>query len=227
MKSLYSFTAACVVLILLLPTFSFGQASQAEMQSFPMPPPSGYFATKTFAAAGDYGYFTAPTSSLQGTTSNFSDYKYVRYSGVTDKNVVVYGAWGPTPIAPATPSGDNCFHAHTSYGVWGRWELKGLPWTSSGWTFLGGGGMSGKRNASGKCVLDTNNSLSSFDSRFGWGRPFLTFDWQFRFFSFYREYKEFVVGVLSNTHGWGSCAPLNTGFTACFEPSYIIGYTLP
>jgi hypothetical protein len=204
MKTLHSLAAACVVLILLSPTFSFGQASKTEMQSFPMPPPSGYVATKAFAYVGDYGYYTAPTSSVPGKTALAGDYKYVHYSGITGKKVYIYGAWGSTQIPPATPSGDACFHAHASYGVWGAYTYILGPFSSSGWSFLGGGGMSGTRTASGQCILSPNNSLSSIDPRYGWGKSFQTFDLK-TFGGPFTMYTQFVVGVLSNTHGWGSC----------------------
>jgi hypothetical protein len=232
MKTVCSITAALAVI--LSTTLSFGQASQSEMQGFPIPPPSGFVATKTFAYVGDYGYYTAPTSSMPGQSANASDYKYVHYSGVDGKRVWVYGAWGSTMIPAPAAGGDACFHAHASYGVWGKSEISLVFFADfvlwSGWGFLGGGGMSGKRNASDKCVFDTNNPTASLDPRFGWGQMFQAFDFrqpQNFLFLFRRRYKELVVGALSNTHGWGSCnVPSNT-FQACFEPSYIIGYTLP
>jgi hypothetical protein len=39
--------------------------------------------------------------------------------------------------------------------------------------------------------------------------------------------KELVLGALSNTHGWGTCSVPSGSFPACYEPSYLIGYTLP
>jgi hypothetical protein len=69
--------------------------------------------------------------------------------------------------------------------------------------------------------MRVDNPLKSIDSRFGWGKDFLNFD----FTGNKSIYKEIVIGTLSNTHGWGSC---NTpGFKACHEPSWTIGYTLP
>ena len=94
--------------------------------------------------------------------------------------------------------------------------------------FVGGGGMSGNRNANGQCVLDTNNQLRSIDSRFGWGETFQSFNFQnlLCILGTCWRYTELVVGALSDTHSWGSCnVPPNT-FKACFEPSYIIGFTL-
>jgi hypothetical protein len=202
---------------------ALGQASEAEMSAFPMPPPSGYHATKTFGYVGDYGYYTAP-SARPGATANPADYTYVRYLGVRGKKVYLYGAWGPSSIPPPTGGGDACGHTHASYGVWARWSL-GLPWlfrTFEGWYLAGGGGMSGQRDASGKCVHRTDNPLGAFDPRFGWGDDFEVFD--LRGFTFVRE---LVLGALSNTHGWGTCTVPPATFPACVEPSYLIGYTLP
>lgn len=218
------FGAALVALTLASPSLARAQASQTEMQAFPMPPPSGYAAQKTFGYVGDYGYYTAPTSSVYGQDSGPSDYRYVRYRGVAGKRVFVYGAWGTTAIAPPSGSGDNCGHAHASWGAWGRYTFYyPLFGSISGWSMVGGGGMSGARNASGKCVFRTNNPLSSIDPRFGWGATFKELDWRGSTF-----WTELVVGALSNTHGWGTCTvPPTEFFPACHEPSYIIGYTLP
>lgn len=97
-------SASVVALIVSATTRSFGQASPDEIAAFPIPPPSGYVARKHFAYVGDYGYFTAPSSAVASTTAKASDYKYVRYTGVSGKRVFVYGAWGTTPIPP--PEGD-------------------------------------------------------------------------------------------------------------------------
>jgi hypothetical protein len=221
LRLLASASAAGVLLATAAP--SFGQASSSELAGFPMPPPSGYWATKHFSYVGDYGYFTAPTSAVPGTTAHAADYKYVRYSGIGGKRVFVYGAWGTTPVPNPSGTADACGHAHTSYGVWTRWEFRVLFFRRiSGWIPLGGGGMSGIRNAQGQCVFRTDTPLASIDPRYGWGLPSLGFD--FRGTSFFRD---LVVGALSNTHGWGSCTVPTGTFKACHEPSYIIGYTLP
>ncbi|HAA31454.1 MAG TPA: hypothetical protein DCE56_31770 [Cyanobacteria bacterium UBA8553] len=195
---------------------AYGQASETEMRAFRIPPANGYAQTKNFSYVGDYGYYLVPPSSSPGTGSGATDYKYVRYTGVSGKKVWIYGAWGTTSIPAATASTDACQHAHSSYGVWGKYQFGFL----SGWIFLGGGGMSGKRDAQGRCVLSTDNPLKTTDSRFGWGKEFLNFD-----FSSNTIFKELVIGVLSNTHGWGSCT-VPSGFKACHEPSWAIAYTL-
>ena len=206
---------------------AWGQASEAEMRAFPMPPAQGYAAEKVFAYTGDYGYYLFPSSSFPGGGVSPSDYDYVRYTGLSGKRVYVYGAWGNTPIPP--PSRDTqgrlvdaCGHAHSSYGVWGKYEFY-IPFVGrlTGWAFLGGGGKSGKRNASGQCIVSTDNDLKSIDARYGWGQDVLSFDFTGGTF-----FTELVVAAQSNTHGWGSCAVASGTFKACREPSYIIGYTL-
>jgi hypothetical protein len=188
-----------------------------------MPPPSGYHATKTFAFAGDFGYFTAPAAASLASTFGASDYRYVRYRGVAGKRVFLYGAWGPSVVPAPFGGGDACAHTHVSYGVWGNYEL-GISWfgPSTGWFLIGGGGMSGMRDARERCVHRTDTDHAAIDPRFGWGDEFESID--LRFHPFVRE---LVIGVLSNTHGWGTCSVPRGVFPACHEPSYIIGYTLP
>lgn len=209
--------------LVLAPAFAHAQASQAEMQAFPMPPPTGLHAQKAFGYVGDYGYYTAPPSAVYGMEAKAKDYQYVRYTGVSGKRVFVYGAWGTTPIAPPANGGDNCGHAHASWGAWAKYRIV-LPLygTIQGWAMAGGGGMSGVRNAQNKCVFKTDGPLAGIDPRFGWGATFKELDWRNTTF-----YTELVVGALSNTHGWGTCAVPSGQFPACKEPSYVIGYTLP
>ncbi len=215
--------AVATLSVAAFPCAAHAQASQSEMSAFPMPPPSGYSAQKSFNYVGDYGYYTAPSSAHYGTGAGASDYKYVRYTGVSGKRVFVYGAWG-TSVPPDPPGpADACGHSHSSWAVWAKWSLY-MPGfgTWGGWQMLGGGGMSGVRNASGQCKQKTDGPLASIDSRFGWGATFKEIDLRGTTF-----YKELVVGALSNTHGWGTCSVPSGSFPACHEPSYIIGYTLP
>jgi hypothetical protein len=222
MRTLFGFIIACAVIVASAGA-AFGQASEAEMRMFPMPPPQGYDQTKSFAYGGDYGYYLVPSSSSFGTGANAGDYRYVSYSGVAGKDVWIYGAWGTTPIPAPSGGGDACDHAHASYGVWARYEHRFAFVTLRGWIFAGGGGMSGVRDGAGRCVLSVTNPLSMIDSRFGWGSQYLHFDLRSSDFI-----KELVVGVLSDTHGWGSCTlPLGQTFPACHEPSWAIAYTLP
>lgn len=201
------------------------QASKAEMQAFPMPPASLH-ANKTFGYVGDYGYYTSPVNGFfTMSSSKATDYRYVRYKGVSGKHVYVYGAWGTTSIGQPSNGGDNCGHAHASYGVWSKYSIA-VPGfgTIAGWVMSGGGGMSGTRaTPSSPCVLKVDNPLASIDSRFGWGASFQELD--------YRNtsvYTDVVVGAGASTHGWGSCSlPPGETFKACHEPAYIIGYTLP
>ena len=213
----------CLLLIgagfLFMAGTSWSQASESEMRAFPMPPVEGVRAQKTFAFTGDYGYYTFPRQSESSTGIGPEDYVYVRYTGISGKKVYLYGAWGTTPIPPPGRNSrgeitDACGHAHNSYGVWAKYDLDFGFFHFKGWRFLGGGGRSGTRDASGRCVFSTNKPLKSIDARFGWGQEFLSFD-----FTGGTIFTELVVGVLSNTHGWGSC-----GAFACQEPSYIIQY---
>ena len=237
---------------LLIAETAWGQSSEAEMQSFPMPPVQGYKAVKTFTYPGDYGYFLSdnlatPTPSFSQGTSADQDYDYFRYTGIVGKNVYLYGAWGTIPIAPPTvnsagQTADACAHAHLSYGVWGKYMLDYFVTVLGGWRipipigpvwiFLGGGGMSGVRaSPSSPCVLTVNDPLSSLDSRFAWGASFLNWDTRGQIplppaFSstFWRatDLSELVLGVQANTHGWGPC-----GSFACHMPAYSIAFTLP
>jgi len=233
---------------LLMAGTAWGQSSEAEMRSFPIPPAQGFKVEKTFTYPGDYGYFLSdyqarPTKSFSQGTSDDQDYDYFRYTGIRGKNVYIYGAWGTIPIPPPTlnPAGqitaDSCAHAHLSYGVWGRYVLDFTwwfgRWTGPQWVFLGGGGMSGVRSTpSSPCVLKVNNPLSTVDARYSWGASFLNWDTRGQiplppgFFSppFWRalDLSELVLGVQANTHGWGSC-----GSFACHMPAYSIAYTLP
>jgi hypothetical protein len=212
-------------LILMTPATVRAQASETEMGSFPMPPPSGYAVTKNFNYVGDYGYFLQPSTATYSMDTKAKDYRYVRYTGVNGKNVWVYGAWGTTAIGNATPKGDNCGHAHVSYGVWVKYRYKLPLFNQTFWSFTGGGGMSGVRNDAGKCVHKVDNPLKSIDSRFGWGQEALNLN--FKSLPSWVEAQEVVVGALANTHGWGSCPVPSGKFPACHEPAWIIGYTLP
>jgi hypothetical protein len=199
---------------------AWAQANESEMRAFPMPPAEGYAVEKQFTFVGDYGYFLVPEWSRPGAGAGANDYNYVRYTGVGGKRIVIYGAWGTTEIPPpAYVDGrwtDACGHAHASYGVWA-----GIRTRHNGkrWQFMGGGAMSGVReSATGPCVLRVDNELAKIDPRYGWGRGYL--DINLRNSS---TVLELVIGVLANTHGWGSCS--TPGFKACHEPAWSIAYT--
>jgi hypothetical protein len=178
------------------------------MRTFPMPPPQGYAETKTFGYAGDYGYYLVPSSSSYGQGADASDYYYVSYDGVAGKDVWIYGAWGVTPIPAASGGADACGHAHTSYGVWARFEYR--RWFGFPFWFV-------------SLDQQTMNPLSSFSPQFGWGNSALHLDLRGTPYI-----TQLVLGVLSYTHGWGSCTlPPGETFPACHEPSWAIAYTLP
>jgi hypothetical protein len=133
------------------------------------------------------------------------DYSYVIFWGqgiVNGRTSVFWGDWGPTYIPPPQGEADSCFHTHVSYGVWGYanvWNLFGANYKQ--WQFLGGGGMSGMRDANGKCVHHADNPLKNTDARFGWGNDVTTINLRppcvFIFCTLYYDY--IVLGVLNNT----------------------------
>jgi hypothetical protein len=224
-QTFWTTTIAATSMVLGTQAIVHAQATPAEIQSFPMPPTSGYAVNKTFTYVGDYGYYLQPSTAVPGMTANATDYRYVRYTGVKGKNLWVYGTWGTTPVPPATATTDACGHMHASYGVWVkyRYNLPLLNYTV--WSFAGGGGMSGVRNSSGQCQPKVDNPLKNIDPRFGWGQEAINLN--FKNLPAYIEPQEVVVGALANTHGWGSCTVPSGTFKACKEPAWIIGYTLP
>ena len=162
-----------------------------------------------------------------------TDYSYALYvgQGLHGTTGVFWGDWGTTPIAPpASNGGDNCSHSHVSYGVWGYVQRQiDIFWihnVSYQWTFLGGGGLSGTRDGSGRCVHNTTVGAGwSPDGRFGWGQSAMVFDLDQPLHPVWYETDTYIyiaVGVLNATHGWGSC-----GTFACIEPGYILGYAVP
>jgi hypothetical protein len=202
---------------------SQAQATKSEMLAFPMPPASGYAQTKNFSYVGDYGYYLVPPVAQPGGGVTATDYTYVRYTGVTGKKVWIYGSWGNTAIPAAVGNTDACGHTHNSFGVWGRYEFQLTGLTLKGWTFLGGGSQSGQRDSNGKCVLKVDNPYKAIDNgRFSWGQDFLQLD-----LTQSTYIKELVIGVQSNTHGWGTCSVSPNAFKACKEPAWSIAYTLP
>ena len=66
-----------VLLMAVTPSLAHAQAAINEIANFAMPPPQGYVADKTFAYAGDYGYYTAPTSGLVTGNIDESDDEFV------------------------------------------------------------------------------------------------------------------------------------------------------
>jgi hypothetical protein len=221
----------------------WAQASEAQMQAFPMPPQNGYSATSTWNQQPYYGYFLKPYPSRQTPGAGAAtDYSYVAYwgQGTQGTTAVFWGAWGNTVIPPPEPppkSGDSCYHAHVSYGVWAlvlrRLRFFFCNWGSYyTWTFVGGGGLSGERDparpgvpdAARQCRFKTNNVNSNSVPALGWGKEALVIDTRQPVRrSWYEEdtYIYFVVGVLNSTHGWGTC-----GTFACIEPGWILGYAV-
>ena len=155
----------------------------------------------------------------------------LRRTGVARHDRGILGRLGNhADRAPASNGGDNCSHSHVSYGVWGYVQRQiDIFWihnVSYQWTFLGGGGLSGTRDGSGRCVHNTTVGAGwSPDGRFGWGQSAMVFDLDQPLHPVWYETDTYIyiaVGVLNATHGWGSC-----GTFACIEPGYILGYAVP
>jgi len=198
--------------------------NQTEMSAFAMPPTNGYVEQKEFTYAGDYLYLQTPMWSSPGDGVGVSGYNFIRYTGVSGKHIVLYGYWGGTEVPPPAWIGgefvDSCAHAHTSYGVWARRLVRGRYGWSTRWTFEGGGGMSGVRTADGRCVGQIDNPLAKIDTKYGWGVSAVDLDLRAG-----TNITDLVLGVQSNTHGWGSCTVPAGSFLACIEPSWAIAYT--
>jgi hypothetical protein len=201
---------------------SWSQPTEADMKAFPMPPAQGYAISGTAQIGGAQAssvWFTLPPVSSPNEGSGPSDFTYVRITGLAGNTVQVSGKWGSTPIPPPStgPDGrvrDSCYHSHSTFGVWGKITYPGVNRVK--WVFVGGGGKVGQRTESGECVVSTTND-PDFAVQFGWGTESIVLDFSNpTLFTF----TELVVGVLSNTHGWGSCQDPD-GFVACTEPSWV------
>jgi hypothetical protein len=223
-KAISSFAA----LLVLSSTSAFAQATPSELKAFVMPPPQGFAQQKTFNAIGDSGYFQVPYSASPGGGIEQKDYQFVRYNNVkVGKKLTIWADWFSAIDAPVydPASGeflDGCQHTHLSYGVWGRWEVKTMFGLSEGWVYLGGGSMSGMRDAANNCVHVVNNPLRRLDPRFGWGNERLEFDVNVT----YSFYKDFAIGVQANTHGSGTCTVPAGQFKACLEPAWAEAFIL-
>ena len=207
------------------------QATQAEMTAFPMPPAKGFALEKAFGYVGDYSYPLASNYATFPQDQGANEFVFHRYRGVKGMSINVWPRLA-TPVPAPVGNGDNCFHTHVSYGVWtmqkqwmpifgGRWWPWGFAWKAvDTYQFAGGGSMSGVRAANGSCELRTVNSLTSIDSRFGWGSDFTSINIPAN-----SNIEAVVVGATAPTHGWGTC--VTTGFKACFEPLWANVWTLP
>jgi hypothetical protein len=223
--------AGAVFLLLLCAPPCWAQASEAEMRAFPMPPIKGWDVVSPMNGGTNqwYGYWMRPLTPRSTTGGGAADdYSYVIFWGqgiVNGRTGVFWDDWRPTYIPPPQGEADGCFHTHVSYGVWGYanvWNPFGANYKQ--WKFLGGGGMSGMRDANGKCVHHADNPLKNTDPRFGWGDDVTTISLRppctFIFCTTYYDY--IMLGVLNNTHGTGDC-----GAFACIEPGVIDGYAVP
>jgi hypothetical protein len=218
-----------MMLILMSTACCWAQATEAEMRAFPMPPQDRVISA--WNQEPYYGYFLRPTASRRqvGDTSA-TDYSYVLYAGpgLRGTTAVFWGTWGTTPIPPPDPSGfDVCGHRHVSYGVWALVQVSiKNPFTGNRtyneFKFVGGGGLTGARNATGRCVFRTD-VLADVDPRYSWGQQAVVIDLRGPSYGVFRTetYLYFVVGVLNVSHALGTC-----GAFACIEPGFINGYAV-
>ena len=204
------------------------QATEGEMRLFPMPPTQGFVKTKSFQFVGDYSYDLGANYATFPTSAGPAEYTYYRYTNVVGKNINIWPRV-QTPIPPPVVlpdgrTGDACFHTHLSYGVWAKFDVIVAGVRITGEPLVGGGGMSGVRNAQGVCELRTNNNLVPLSPGYGWGTDFTSLN----VMPGQTFVTELVVGVSAPTHGWGTCAPQpGFGFRACFEPVWVNVWTLP
>jgi hypothetical protein len=238
MRSYGGYAVAAVVWLCAGP--ASGQVSRETMLGWSKPPVTDFLEVKSFQYVGDYGYYLASDYATrpeghedhEGHEHGTSDLAWYRYTGTAGKRTYIYAAWGTTPIPPpgVRTDGvryDNCGHAHVSYGVWARETVKKtIPFgtQSSRWVFFGGGSQVGERLQNGTCRVSIKNPYTAIPG-LTWGEDFLSVDGGVRrSFGTTRQYTELVIGAQANTHGWGTCENPTAG---CFEPVYVIAYTLP
>jgi hypothetical protein len=213
-------------LLLALSQVLHAQVNQAELATITMLPISGrWLATKMFQYAGDYGYYqdNTPMAADGGQFLDLTNWRWAYYTGLTGKRVIAYGTWGLPKIGPPVlrsdgKMGDNCGHAHTSYGVWLAYGLYSGGKYYSGWTSGGGGSKSGTRVNNNYCKFSTTSDLEHIDKRYGWGAE--QFDYKFPAVG--NIFYAMVVGVTAVSHGGFGC----TSF-GCVNQPYIVSYSLP
>jgi hypothetical protein len=80
----------------------------------------------------------------------------------------------------------------------------------------GSPGLIGQRDSANRCVFKVDNGLARVDPRFGWGQEYAILDLRGR-----SDVTDVVVGVLANTHGWGTCElPTPTSFLGCRQAAW-------
>ena len=202
------------------------QVNQTQLQSMKMWPGQSakWLGSKIFKYAGDYGYYLdgTPMTSDYGASTDWWKWRFVYYTGLTGKRVIAYGTWGNPPIGPPALRsdgqwGDDCFHAHMSYGVWLQYGYYSGGQYYTGFISPRGGSKSGVRVNNNYCRHSVVNSLSSTDPIFGWGEE--QFDYKVPKTG--NIWVGMVVGATAVSHGYIGCASF-----ACVNQPYIIAYTL-
>jgi hypothetical protein len=200
------------------------QATEAEMQAFPMPP-QAYSAQPAF---GEITFLPDVGSLAIGESNTATDYKYARYTNIANRKLtIVVNSAGNFPI-PMIPGTDRlrCSDIHLSYGVWVKFRQLSaqfspkisakIPPTGTPplWVFYGGGGLTLSNYFDG-CRINFSPTVTD---RYYWGKNALTLDFRgpsqspgipltldFRGpsqSSWIPE--ELVVGTLEITNGFGS-----------------------
>jgi hypothetical protein len=109
-------------------SLSWSQATEEEVKAFPMAPAQGYAKSTTAQVGGVRAssvWWTLPPVSSPNEGSGPADFTYIRITGLAGNKIEVSGTWGSTLIPPPSvgPDGrvrDSCYHAHSTYGVWGK-----------------------------------------------------------------------------------------------------------
>lgn len=213
--------------ILALSLSAHAQVNQTELQAMKMWPsqPVTWLASKIFNYTGDYGYYydNSPMASDWGAPNDWWKWRFVYYTGLTGKRVIAYGTWGyptipPPVVRPDGRIGDNCGHAHVSYGVWLQYGYYSGGQYYTGFAGPWGGSKSGIRVNANYCRHSVDNPLKNIDPRYGWGQDQV----DFQIPKTGNIWVGMVVGASAVSHGGFGC-PTH----GCVNQPYIVSYTLP
>jgi hypothetical protein len=187
------------------------QVNQAEFSTmtWSWSNPITWLATCNLGTSGA-GYYQdySPSMNYTGTATDWRKWRFVAYVGLTGKKVTAWGNWGqpsiPSPVVrPDGRIGDNCQHAHLSYGVWLQYGYySGGVYYSGVVGPLQGGTKSGIRVNNYTCRHSVNNSLNQIDPRFGWGSDVFNFT----FPKTGNIWNMMIVGASALSHGAFGCS---------------------
>jgi len=223
-----------LVLVALTSGRLHAQASEAEMRGFEFPPTKGFAGEKHFGYAGDYYYPYVGDYAEFRVDTDADTYAFFRFTGIENKKVQIWPHVATiSSVPPPSDRSDACAHVHLSYGVWAKYTANLHFFRVQRYRFVGGGGMSGVRNARGNCVLRVDNPVGRIDARYGWGDEFTPDVPERAVIRLNRGVtvtgvaSDVIVGVSAPTHGWGTCSVPDGTFRACFEPVNLYVWTLP